>query len=236
MKRILVVIIALLNTHSVFSQNQDTLYLNSFFIETNKDSAVYHRVLNKLNDDKMYVLTDFYANGKIFGSTDYISKKKTPVTLMNYAGLEKKNKFVKHGKSVIYYKNGDKKEEITYIDGEQQGTVVHYEENPIYIIVENMPRFPGGEEALSKYITETIKYPSEAYEAGIHGRVYVKFIIDTAGKVKDPEIIRSVHHLLDEEALRVVGSMPDWQPGTQRGKPVNVYYTVPVNFVIQEKR
>jgi len=107
------------------------------------------------------------------------------------------------------------------------------EEGEVFFVVEDMPEFPGGEQALHKYLAESIRYPTIAQENGIEGRVYVKFVINTDGSVTDVEIARGVDPSLDKEALRVVRDMPKWKPGEQRGEPVRVSYTVPINFVLQ---
>ncbi|MBA3900026.1 MAG: energy transducer TonB [Bacteroidetes bacterium] len=110
------------------------------------------------------------------------------------------------------------------------------EQDEVYTIVEEMPQFPGGEEALFKFLGSKMKYPNDAKENGISGVVYVKFVISADGVVRDSEIARGVHSLLDEEALRVVRLMPTWKPGTQRGKPVNVQYMLPIRFTLTESK
>lgn len=107
------------------------------------------------------------------------------------------------------------------------------EDAPVFFIVEEMPQFPGGEEALRKFIATSVKYPVIAQENGIQGRVYVSFVVNTKGAVTDVKIARGVDPNLDKEAIRVVNSMPAWSPGKQRGKAVKVSYTVPINFVLQ---
>jgi periplasmic protein TonB len=107
------------------------------------------------------------------------------------------------------------------------------EESKVFFIVEDMPEFPGGDMALRQYIANTIKYPVIAQENGIQGKVYVTFVVDQDGGVSDARIARGVDPSLDKEALRVVNSLPKWKPGKQRGKPVRVSYTVPINFVLQ---
>lgn len=107
------------------------------------------------------------------------------------------------------------------------------EEEEVYIIVEQMPGFPGGEEALLKYISDHIEYPTMAVERGIEGRVTVRFVVNKDGYVQDVTVIRGVHELLDKEAVRVIQSLPRWNPGKQNGVTVAVYYNVPVNFTLQ---
>lgn len=106
-------------------------------------------------------------------------------------------------------------------------------DDDVFVIVEVMPEFPGGEKALRTFIANNIKYPEDCKLNGIQGRVYVQFVVDANGKVVNPRIARGVHPSLDAEALRVIGVLPDWKPGTQKGVPVKVNYTVPINFVVQ---
>ena len=103
----------------------------------------------------------------------------------------------------------------------------------VFFIVEDMPEFPGGDLALRKYIANAVKYPVIAQENGIQGKVYVTFVVGKDGSINNASIARGVDPSLDKEALRVVNSLPRWKPGKQRGKPVNVSYTVPINFVLQ---
>lgn len=103
----------------------------------------------------------------------------------------------------------------------------------VFFIVEDMPEFPGGEAALRAYIANSIKYPVIAQENGVQGKVYVTFVVGKDGSVSDAKIARGVDPSLDKEALRVVNTLPKWKPGKQRGKPVNVSYTVPINFQLQ---
>ena len=104
------------------------------------------------------------------------------------------------------------------------------EEEQIFMIVENMPEFPGGDLALRKYIAENVKYPEIAKENGLSGKVFVQFVINQRGEVENVKIARGVDPALDKEAIRVVQGLPKWKPGSQRGKPVKVSYTVPINF------
>jgi TonB family protein len=119
--------------------------------------------------------------------------------------------------------------------GCEQNSALPEEKKPLFFIVEQMPGYPGGEEALLDFIASTVKYPDEAMEKGIEGRVYVSFTISDKGKVMDAKIAKGVDPLLDKEALRVIKSMPDWKPGMQRGVFVNVQFTVPINFSLGEK-
>ena len=99
-----------------------------------------------------------------------------------------------------------------------------------YDNVEIMPEFPGGVQGLLNYMRETIKYPAQARQDTIQGRVLVTFVINKDGSIVEPEVVKSAHPLLDQEALKMVKEMPNWKPGEQNGKPVRVKYTIPVNF------
>jgi protein TonB len=110
---------------------------------------------------------------------------------------------------------------------------VEEEEPEIFMVVEQMPEFPGGPAALFKYISQITKYPPIAKENGIQGKVYVQFIVGKDGSINQVKILRGVDPSLDKEAMRVVKSMPKWAPGKQSGKPVFVRYQVPINFKLQ---
>lgn len=108
--------------------------------------------------------------------------------------------------------------------------------NVVFEVVEVMPVFPGGIGALMKYLSENIKYPEEAKKENIQGRVNVAFIVNQDGSISDTRIIRGASPLLDAEALRVIGCMPKWKPGMQKGKAVRVQYTVPVMFSLKKQK
>lgn len=99
--------------------------------------------------------------------------------------------------------------------------------------VEVIPQFKGGEAEMMKFLAMNIRYPEAAMKSGKQGYVVVKFVVSKSGKVESPEIVRSVSPELDAEALRVVGMMPDFTPGTVDGKPVDCTYTLPVSFKLQ---
>jgi protein TonB len=107
------------------------------------------------------------------------------------------------------------------------------EEEQIFTIVEEMPSFPGGESKLFEYLGKNIKYPQMATDAGIAGVVYVTFVVDKDGKIKDVKVLRGIGGGCDEEAVRVVKSMPTWKAGKQRGKAVTVQYNLPIRFTLR---
>lgn len=111
---------------------------------------------------------------------------------------------------------------------------IKVEEKP-FLVVEEPPTYPGGPQALYKFIGENIRYPEKALEMEIEGKVYVQFVVGSDGRVKDAKIIRALDADCDKEALRVVMMLPRWTPGRQSGKEVSVYYTLPIQFKIQKK-
>lgn len=100
------------------------------------------------------------------------------------------------------------------------------------VIVEEMPLFPGGDTALFQFISQNIKYPIKARDAGIQGTVIVTFIIDKIGYIRNVKVISGIGGGCDEEAIRIVKLMPKWKPGTQNGKPVNVKFNVPIQYYL----
>ncbi|MBP7496944.1 MAG: TonB family protein [Bacteroidales bacterium] len=105
--------------------------------------------------------------------------------------------------------------------------------NKPYLIVEQMPEFPGGEEKLLKYLQNNIVYPQTAKENNITGKVFVTFVISRDGAVKDVKVLKGIGGGCDEEAVRVIKNMPKWQPGKQDGKSVDVRFNLPIKFALQ---
>ncbi|MBQ8115041.1 MAG: energy transducer TonB [Prevotella sp.] len=103
----------------------------------------------------------------------------------------------------------------------------------VFDVVEKMPSFPGGYQALFDYLDKNIKYPAKAVKNKIQGRVIVQFTVDEKGRLSDIKVVKSVEPSLNAEAVRVVKSMPRWNPGMQNGKAVKVRYTLPVTFRLQ---
>lgn len=138
-------------------------------------------------------------------------------------------------------KDAAKKEEYKPVEKVDETIVVGYapqegnqtEGEPTFMAVEEMPSFPGGPQGLMQYLAKNIKYPVEAQAQMKQGRVVLEVIIDKNGNVTNPKVTRSVDPLLDAEAIRLALNMPKWQPGKQKGKTVNVQYTIPIVFRLQ---
>ena len=109
---------------------------------------------------------------------------------------------------------------------------IEEDDEEFFMVVENMPEFPGGDLGLMKFIQKNVRYPAIAKEYNITGKVYVSFIVDKQGKVTNVKIVRGVDKNLDAEALRVVSLLPKYRPGKQRGKAVRVMFTIPINFTL----
>ena len=122
------------------------------------------------------------------------------------------------------------KVEGTYTSNEQKEVP-----QDIFDVVEVMPQFPGGAPKLFEYLSQNIRYPKEAMESNTQGRVIVSFVVCKDGSICDAKVVKSVSPALDAEGLRVISSMPNWTPGTQSGKTVNVKYTVPISFRLDDK-
>lgn len=129
--------------------------------------------------------------------------------------------------SVVAFKNV----ELTQSDtSKEKSEKVH---GKVYEQVEQMPEYPGGEPEMRQFLVNSVKYPAQAQQKGIQGKVFVSFVVDKKGSVKNVKIARGADPLLDAEALRVVNSFPQWIPGKEKGKKVAVQYTVPINFRLQ---
>lgn len=112
-----------------------------------------------------------------------------------------------------------------------QEEAVHEQE--IFIVVEDPPSFPGGDEARIRFLSENIRYPQMARESGIQGTVFVTFVVERDGSVTDVRILRGIGGGCDEEAIRVIKAMPKWNAGKQRGRPVRVQFNMPIRFTLQ---
>ena len=194
-------------------------------------------------------LTD--ANGKF-----ELQVKKGDVLMVSYVGLQTQSlPVVTESQLVVWMKDDvQSMEEMVVVgmasDGVGAPSVDHpdkkvvavaavpngeKEQQEIFTVVEEMPQFPGGMGEAMKFLAQNIKYPVAALQAKIEGRVIVQFLVKENGKVADIKVMRGVSPELDAEAMRVVGLMPDWIPGKQRGKAVAVKYTMPIMFRLQNQ-
>jgi protein TonB len=111
-----------------------------------------------------------------------------------------------------------------------QKTVVAQKNQQVFDVVEQMPEYPGGMQALFEYLSQNVKYPEDAKQQKIEGRVIATFVVETDGSISNVEVVKPAFPSLDAEAVRVLSGMPKWTPGKQSGKVVRVKYTVPISF------
>lgn len=123
-----------------------------------------------------------------------------------------------------------KKIEVVEVPGDEKSDV------PIFTVVEEMPSYPGGFDKMYAYLGENIKYPKDAKEEGIQGKVYVTYVVEKDGTVTNVSVLRGVSKSLDAEAVRVIKGMPKWKPGKQDGKPVRVQYNLPIKFTLDSDK
>ena len=103
----------------------------------------------------------------------------------------------------------------------------------VFVVVDKMPQFSGGDSQLMNFISSNLRYPAQAQREGIQGRVMVQFVVDKDGKVKNTKVLRSLNFEMDEEAQRVIRLMPNWIPGEQKGEKVAVYFVLPITFKLR---
>lgn len=133
--------------------------------------------------------------------------------------------------SIYAAQNVVEMEQNDIIDTElQDPPPVKKDADEVFVVVEVNPEFPGGNEAMMKYLSENVNYPTIAQENGIQGRVICSMVVNKDGSISDVQVVRGVDPSLDKEAVRVIGAMPNWKPGKQRGNEVAVRYTLPVVF------
>ena len=122
---------------------------------------------------------------------------------------------------------------MDYEDIESEEVKPDYSRQKVYDIVDEMPTFPDGDHELLKYIADNLEYPQEAVDGDIQGTVFVRIIVEPDGSISNTKIVRGIGSGCDEEAIRVVESMPNWEPGRRKGEAVRVYMSIPVSFKLQ---
>lgn len=240
-------------THRLCGEvNRDGRYI--YFTDMDTDKYMNGDFRMELNDDKDSLIGHFIATRNrntvpvSFGKSDEISVeevvKNTSDTGRNNKRNKKESTTVKEEET--FSTVNSEETEVTESDV-QSAPATHHEtaeqpkqpsnevkhgndNNEPVAVAEMMPSFPGGDAALFKYLGQHINYPADAQEAGIQGRVLVRFTVDKDGAIRNARVTKGVHPSLDREALRVVNSMPHWIPGKQDGKPVAVFFSLPITF------
>ena len=182
-------------------------------------------------------------SGEILAAADIVLEEEViPITMPEKKTVPPPPQAVTQAEVLNIVEDDADIEETTIVSAEDQAEFVEIqddvpivveepeEEEQIFQVVENQPEFPGGMAELMKFLQKNIKYPTICQEQGIQGRVIVQFVVNTDGSIVDAQVIKPVNPYLDKEALRVVGTMPKWKPGEQRGKKVRVRFTLPVTF------
>lgn len=178
-----------------------------------------------------FYLIDFHGN-RVWVEKQYAhiesEKVKEQSTQHNSQSVIIEEGNVKMDKNTIYY---DVDEEI--VEDNVAPIEEDFSKQIVFDIVDEMPVFPGGDHELMRYIEDNLNYPQEALERGIQGRVFVKIIVEPNGSISNAKIIRGLGFGCDEEAISVIESMPNWEPGRKNGETVRVNIAVPVSFKLQ---
>ena len=223
---------------------QDTTYFNKTGKKVGtKDSADHYSVIIRNPEDTNRVkLMRYYASGKQKSEVNYINfnKKILDGLSSNWSEegiLTSEAEYVNNklnGSFKTYWENGklkrsDRYENDQFVSGNCFSSTG---KDTSYFPYEQRPVYPGGTAEISKYVSNAVKYPAEARRKEIQGRVMVQFSVNEDGKLGDFKVTQKVEPMLDEEALRVIKNMPDWQPGKIDGKPAKFLYALPVIFML----
>ncbi len=220
-----------------------TFKANSFNVPKNSAIKIRLKEYYKMSDIAFSNLTTETSDGKLLetGGMIYVDAlaNNKKVDLKKDTFFDIKFPFDKNKKDMILFDGKTKSKAIVWEESQFQRieVVEKFEEEEwasgVMTIVEEMPEFKGGQDKLFQYLGENVKYPPEAKANGISGKVYLNFVVDTDGEIRNIRVLRGVHPLLDAEAIRVVSGMPKWNAGKQRGKAVNVSFNLPINFVLK---
>jgi TonB family protein len=213
------------------------------FGEKAKDGVIEITTKGKIG--KVLVIIDGVLHEKDGMSMINMDDIKSMSVLKNEDALNKYGEKGRNGAiEVTTYKEGEKRPEVKVVKSDKGDPKTGQEPIDVvqavpksdkdkFVVVEEMPSFPGGKDAMTAWIIANLKYPAEAVKAKITGKVYVNFIVSSLGKVKNVVVSKSPSPLLNAEAIRVISSMPDWKPAMQAGKPVDVQFNVPVEFKLK---
>ena len=212
-----------------------------------QDIQIIESVVTTDENPQAYDVEKFIMKGKVFDGEDKSAIVGAVVTIQ---GSKKGSVTDRDGNFSLEVSVGDRIEVMyvgydTYTIGVSKAyakdrtyMIALYKEGTspnkdIYDQVETMPEFPGGVEKLMEYVAMNVRYPKDAEDKCLQGRVIATFIVEKDGSITGAKIVRSIDPALDAEALRVINGMPNWKPGTQKGEPVRVKYTIPISFRLQ---
>ena len=212
-----------------------------------QDIQIIESVVTTDENPQAYDVEKFVMKGKVFDGEDKSAIVGAVVTIQ---GSKKGSVTDKDGNFSLEVSVGDRIE-VMYVgyDTYTIGVSKAYAKDRTYMIAlykegtspnkdifdqaETMPEFPGGVGKLMEYVAKNVRYPKEAEDKCLQGRVIATFIVEKDGSITSAKIVRSIDPALDAEALRVINGMPNWKPGTQKGEPVRVKYTIPISFRLQ---
>ena len=245
-RQILIILsIVLLGGFQSFAQfKTQKFFLDQYLFTTDSLNAVYYKIVSPSEiDSSKTIASTFNMFGVIYSIEEY----------SDY------NKHIKSGKSVTYHSNLNFKSIINFEEGKFHDTLQTFYESgklrrleiykegkmlsgrcfgvngndTLHFPFEIMARYPGGETAMIQYLKNNVKYPKKARKKEIEGSVHINFLVNKSGDLVKLKIAKSVHPLLDEEALRVVSNMGKWIPGERDGEKTSVYFTLPIKFRLQ---
>ena len=221
--------------YRIISKENELFKVMDYYLNGTLHMSGFYKSINP--EIKEGLFTYYDENGKKnFQGNYFANTKNGPYTLFYNSGLvwvsENYLNDLLNGDLIGYFENGQIRRREKYSNGALIGGKCYTLSgiDTTYYPFETMPEFIGGDNGLREYLGQNINYPPKARNKGIEGKVVLHFVVSMDGQIKDIEIIRYSHPLLDEEALRVVKSMPKWKPGFQDGKAVEVKYTLPISF------
>lgn len=234
LKKSLITLLFLVYNLFTYGQTVDTVWLNTKWEKSAKEKASYFRIIKTSEHKTNYEVSDYYITGEIQMSGNYLSLD-TPQ--------------VRHGSFTWWYRNGNKKAEHLYDNNQLQkemewdtdGKITNEgqyvkvwrmengKEEQVLARIDRAPEFPGGMGEAYKFIKNNFNY-SEDLNLRPRGKIIVSFTISSKGKVIQPKITQSLDPLLDQEAIRVISSMPKWTPGRENGKDVDVMMRLPISL------
>ncbi len=225
-----------------FMSSQEKTYYDEFWNVTGSiDKAEFYRILEKgTTDTNEVVERSFYLNDKLKSEvfySNYSNRVRNGSYKSYYAnGMLKEQAYYSQGNLtdslITFWDNGRRKREDFFINGKFQSGKVYNSDGAetLHYDYEIMPEFEGGINELVRYISTHLKYPKVARKKGIQGKVFLRFMVDKEGLVKNVKVLKGVSEEIDAEAIRVVKEMPKWKPGLLDGNKVNTYFNLPLSF------
>ncbi len=220
----------------------DTAFFDGDWKTCNRSNAKYYRIVTR--QVARYIIKDVYISNNspqmiAFNETADISARNGKFTYFNEDGTKQSEGIwrdnIRTGTWRWWYDGGKDSTVATYND---DGSVTYLykgaHREKALMFVEQMPTYPGGEEALHKFLQTHIRYPKEANKNHTEGTVVIQFVVEADGSVDEIKVLRGVEGGCNEEAIRVINMMPRWQPGKQNGTAVPVYFNLPISFTLDD--